>query len=89
MRTVESRQNELIQVWQKFVATPEPIREPKTASVSDVPDDDLIQKAMNAANGPMFGDLWAGGLAGHLSSSEGDMALCSMLAFWTGKDALG
>lgn len=50
-------------------------------------DEKLIQLAMNSGKGEVFRKLWNGDLAGHQSQSEADLALCSQLAFWTGKDA--
>ncbi|GAA0212528.1 phage NrS-1 polymerase family protein [Halobaculum roseum] len=49
-------------------------------------DADLIDRASDAANGPKFRRLWRGSTAGYPSHSEADMALCSLLAFWTGGD---
>ena len=50
-------------------------------------DEELIQKAKDAANGEKFERLWNGSTVGYDSHSEADMALCSLLAFWTGGDA--
>ena len=49
-------------------------------------DDELLGKAKNAENGEKFERLWRGSTAGYESHSEADMALCSLLAFWTGGD---
>ena len=56
---------------------------------SALPDEDtaLIQKAMNAKNGRKFKKLWEGNITGYPSDSEADLALCSVLGFWTGNDA--
>ncbi len=35
---------------------------------------------------PQFRQLWMGSVSGYRSQSEADLALCSHLAFWTGKD---
>lgn len=63
----------------------------------DLTKDDraLIEKAMNAKNGDKFSALWEGrwgGLGfknqkGEETQSEADLALCSILAFWTQGDA--
>lgn len=42
---------------------------------------------MAATNGAKFERLWNGNTAGYESHSEADMALCCLLAFWTGGDA--
>ena len=56
--------------------------------MDSVADEDLIEKAANAANGEKFSLLWSGDWegAGYGSRSEADLALCSMIAFWTGPD---
>jgi len=50
-------------------------------------DDALLQKAFDARNGDAFGRLWSGDWGDYPSHSEADLALCSHLAFWTGRDA--
>ncbi|WP_408960180.1 hypothetical protein [Natrinema sp. 74] len=50
----------------------------------DLEDEELLEKAMNASNGSKFERLWNGNIAGYDSQSEADMALCCLLAFWTG-----
>lgn len=49
--------------------------------------DDIVKAAAGAKNGGKFVALYGGNTAGYTSSSEADMALCSILAFWTGCDA--
>jgi putative DNA primase/helicase len=50
-------------------------------------DEELLRKAKSAANGDKFESLYRGNTTGYESHSEADMALCSLLAFWTGGDA--
>ena len=52
----------------------------------DLEDEDLLEKARNASNGKKFKRLWNGNTVGYESQSEADMALCCLLAFWTGGD---
>ena len=47
----------------------------------------LLQLAKSSKNGAAFTALWNGALEGYSSPSEADLALCSYLAFWTGRDA--
>ena len=54
----------------------------------DLSDEELLEKARDASNGEKFNRLWRGGTSGHPSQSEADMALCCLLAFWTGGDAM-
>src|SRR5215469_9450179 len=50
-------------------------------------DDALIEKALSGRNGARFCALWSGESTSYASPSEADLALCRLLAFWTGKDA--
>ncbi|RDI69553.1 phage NrS-1 polymerase family protein [Halopelagius longus] len=52
----------------------------------DLDDQKLLEKATNATNGEKFERLWNGNTGGYDSQSEADMALCCLLAFWTGGD---
>ena len=52
----------------------------------DLEDEELLEKARNASNGTKFERLWNGNTVGYDSQSEADMALCCLLAFWTGGD---
>ena len=54
-------------------------------------DDEIVDRAMRAANGEKFARLWAGDTSDHADGdnegrSEADLALCSILAFWAGPD---
>jgi len=49
--------------------------------------DEILRLALNAKNGNSFSALYSGDLSAYGSHSEADMALCNMLAFWTGCDA--
>jgi hypothetical protein len=46
-------------------------------------DNELIDKARKASNGTKFSCLFDGDRSGYASWSEADLALCSLLAFWT------
>jgi primase-polymerase (primpol)-like protein len=54
--------------------------------IVDLTDEALLSKARNAKNGEKFDRLWRGNTGGYESQSEADMALCALLAFWTGSD---
>jgi putative DNA primase/helicase len=64
----------------KPVAAPEPVD-------NGLSDSEVLQKALAASNGARFSRLWNGDTSGYGSPSEADLALCGMLAFWTGGDA--
>ena len=66
---------------------------PPAARHPDVPSLDsddvaLVNRARQAANGAKFSSLWAGDTSSYPSASEADRALCSLLAFWSGRDAV-
>ena len=47
-------------------------------------DSDILRKCETASNGDKFRDLWNGSTFGYGGDHSGaDMALCSLLAFWT------
>ncbi len=53
---------------------------------NDLSDQEIISKATAAENGDKFRRLWNGRTSDYPSHSEADLALCSLLAFWTGGD---
>ena len=56
---------------------------------ADLADIELIHKAMSAANGAVFSRLWLGDTSAYTGDdSRADLALCSMLAFWTANDEI-
>lgn len=63
-------------------AVPEATRAPQTPL--DLSDAEVLAKAHSARNGATFGALWKGDISGYASPSEADLALASLLAFWTG-----
>jgi hypothetical protein len=51
-------------------------------------DEELLEKAWLSGNGHKFTKLFdKGNFKDYKSQSEADLALCAMLAFWTGRDA--
>jgi putative DNA primase/helicase len=89
--TIEIRLDELDALYADVF--PEPAtanghqgRDPEPGEVN-LDDEDLLRRARAASNGADFDRLWAGDASAHDSHSEADLALCSMLAFWTGRDA--
>jgi putative DNA primase/helicase len=63
-----------------------PVTDEASVSANDLSDEEILRRAMSATNGERFARLWTGDRAGYASDSEADLALCSMLAFWTGPD---
>jgi primase-polymerase (primpol)-like protein len=81
--TIEPRQKEIEEVHAQ-------VFDPGKRSadgVSSTSDEQLLDRAFKAANGDKFQQLWNGNWQDEYpSQSEADLALCSMLAFWTGND---
>lgn len=91
--TIEKRQDALDTLHTRIFAsngdTDTPVRGRITsAPVTTLDDAELLRRAMAAANGSKFSQLWMGDHSGYPSQSEADFALCSLLAFWTGGDAV-
>lgn len=60
----------------------------KPALPLNLSDAEIIRMAEESKQGAMFKDLWSGNFPPYYTSqSEADMALCNILAFWTGRDA--
>lgn len=56
------------------------------ATSSGLSDEEVLDHAREAENGDKFQRLWNGDISGYASQSEADLALCNLLAFWTGGD---
>ena len=86
---VKERTEELRSVHAEFIADADAVAEedlPAERPGVDLSDRELVRRAMGAANGDKFARLWRGDTSGYPSHSEADLALCSLLAFWTGGD---
>ncbi|MBM4415224.1 MAG: hypothetical protein FJ035_02990 [Chloroflexi bacterium] len=68
-----------------FEGSPAPAPSPRPIH-SHLADDELIRRAQAASNGSKFAALWSGDTTAYDSQSEADLALCGLLAFWTGPD---
>lgn len=54
----------------------------------DLSDQELVERAKRASNGDRFSRLWDGDAFDYGNDhSRADLALCGLLAFWTGGDA--
>ena len=93
-RAIESRQEALQDVVRRVFGSEDsestnghtkPMTKLENADNS-LSDTEIVEKALSASNGEVFGRLWAGDTSDYSSHSEADLALCGMLAFWTGGD---
>lgn len=82
-KEVSERTSQIRKVQEKFMKRDYQI---EFSPVSPFSPDDmaLIEKAKKAKNGAKFTALWNGDISAYPSASEADLALCSLLAFWTG-----
>ena len=82
------RTEELKEVLERFMVRPatNAINAIKSATPT-LDDAALLEKARSSKNGERFWKLYSGDTGSFQSASEADMALCSHLAFWTGRDA--
>lgn len=63
---------------------PAPGERPRvTPTTPQMGDAEIVQKAMAAKNGAKFAQLWRGDATGYPSKSEADLALASLIAFYT------
>lgn len=95
---VENRENEVVPLWEKYVYTAPPQIEVNNAFSSlstkayltplSISDEEIIKLATSSKNGGDFYSLfYEGDLSGNNNDhSRADLALCTLLAFWTNKD---
>ena len=86
---IEERTEELQELLEEVMLRPKAKREKKKSEEppgSYLSDETIMEKIFSAANGKKAEALWNGHNDGK-SASEGDLALCNILAFWCGGDA--
>lgn len=89
-RTIEPRQMEIDAFYKQVFGTPEePPKQEKKSRTESAPGDwrAMIEKAFQSKSGLEIRRLWNGDFSAYPSQSEGDLALCSHLAFWLGRNA--
>lgn len=86
---VTAQQSALDWLHATYFSKPATTKPNTTSRVNPSLDDAaLLDKASKASNGAIFDALWRGDTSGHGGdASSADMALCGLLAFWTGGDA--
>jgi hypothetical protein len=83
---LQERNDELAELHRRVLGETQPDPEPLPTTPTHLDDVELLEKAMNAENGAKFRALWHGDTSGYQSQSEADLALCRLLAFWTGNE---
>lgn len=87
IRPIEERGAQLQSILERYMARPkkDPQNAPRTPQTPfNLSDEEIITRAQNARNGAVFSALWHGDTSAYGSHSEADLALCNLLAFWTG-----
>lgn len=89
---IQPRDAAIAQFYIQVFGEPEPDKpaniQPAPRAAEDLDNDTLLMKIRESKQGEKFNRLWEGNWRGkHRSQSEADMALCTILAFWTGGDA--
>ncbi|MGE0227605.1 MAG: phage/plasmid primase, P4 family [Dehalococcoidia bacterium] len=81
---IQDRADEIAALYAEVFGPAEAVQ--PRAIQSSLTDVELLDRARQAANGEKLQRLWAGETTGYESTSEADLALCSLLAFWAGPD---
>lgn len=90
IRPIEERGAQLQSILGRYMERPQKAAQdaPRTPQTPvNLSDEEIITRAQNARNGTTFAALWNGDTSGYGSHSEADLALCNLLAFWTGGNA--
>lgn len=90
VRPLADRSKEIAGLFAEWFPDKSATLTPKSTSSApvDLNDSALIDRIKRSKNGALFSALWDDWeTSGYTSHSEADIALCNMLAFWTGNDA--
>ena len=72
----------------KYLPSAVPKAELRPNIVTDISDQEVIDKARNSRSGQIFNMLYSGSWESlYASQSEADLAFCNQLAFWTARNA--
>lgn len=94
---IQNRENEIVPLWEKYVNVEEQKNEYSFSNYIpynnankveiDLSDKDVLEKAYSSKNANSFIALMNGDTSSYNDDhSSADLALCTMLAFWTNKD---
>jgi hypothetical protein len=88
LNKLEFRAEQAAQVHKKYLAAVPIQKSPAALSLPlSIPDDELLKKISASKNSASVDILWRGDISAYNSHSEADIAMCNILAFWTGRDA--
>lgn len=83
-KTIEERQEPAVNFWESLAPVHKtPVKPTPSPLCGNLQDSEVVEKAKKAKNGAKFDSLWNGDFSGYGSQSEADLALCSLLAFYT------
>lgn len=85
--TIADAQPQIDQFYDSLGRKDKSKQERREEVAKDLDEEQVIERAMRAKNSAKFMRLWTGDTTGYASASEADLALCCILAFWTGKNA--
>lgn len=87
---IRNDQQAIDTIHQQYIALPCNLSteiKPISKMVTNLPDDQIIERASSAKNGGRFSSLWAGNISEYDNDhSRADLALCSILSFWCQRD---
>jgi putative DNA primase/helicase len=85
-REIADRQAEIDDLYARRAGVAKKTESKERRSQGESPtleDSEILKRARAAKNGAKFAALYAGDWSGYPSQSEGDLAFCQNLAFWT------
>lgn len=87
-KTIRQRIKAVKRLYKKYCSQ-DTMREVSTEGncFTHISDEEVIQRAKIAKDGDKFKKLWKGDISGHKSKSEAELAICSILCFWVGRDS--
>jgi hypothetical protein len=86
VKNINDRQEQVDQLLATVFSKRSKFAGTATSNSADPTDAEIIERANRAKNGDKFRALWSGSTTGYTSQSESELALLSILAWWTNND---